>query len=97
MKEYRILERTTPISNNFQTVYRFPNNYGASVVTGEFTYGGNLGLFELGVIKFKDDDNDSWDLNYKTEITDDVIGNLTPHEVDELLIKIKNLKGEVSE
>ncbi len=37
----------------FQSVYRFPNGYGASVVCYAGSHGGKDGLFELAVIKFK--------------------------------------------
>ena len=73
-----------PRGNGVQARIRFDNGYGASIVKTDFSYGGKEGLYELAVI----DDNG---LNYKTPITDDVIGYLTEEEVTEYLYKIQNL------
>jgi hypothetical protein len=72
-----------------QAIHRFENNYGASVVRNPFSYGGASGLWELAVIRFNEDN--SFDLDYDTPITDDVIGYLTNEEVEEILQKIKQL------
>lgn len=69
--------------------FKFPNNYGASVVKGPWTYGGRDDLWELAVLTY---DGDEWKLTYDTEITDDVIGYLEDEEVLELLQKIQDLK-----
>lgn len=73
-----------------QVVHRFGNGYGASVVRGQYSYGGDQGLFELAVLKFKGE-GDSFDLCYDTPLTDDVIGYLTEADVDDLLTKIEAL------
>lgn len=83
-----IAERDRGEIGGSQQIYRFDNGYGASVVRGKFTYGGDKGLFELGVIKF---DGDKWRLNYETPITSDVEGSLTPDEVMTLLDRIAAL------
>ena len=64
----------------------FDNGYGASVVCNESSYGGQKGLYELGVL-----DKDG-NLTYDTPITSDVVGNLTPEEVTNILIQIQDLK-----
>ena len=64
----------------------FDNGYGISVVQGEHTYGGKKGLYEIAVL-----DGDG-KLCYTSEITDDVIGNLTELEVSDYMIKIQKLK-----
>lgn len=69
-------------------VYKFPNNYGASVIQNEWSYGGKDGLWEVGVILF---DGDDYELTYSTPITNDVLGYLTDEEVCETLEQIKNL------
>lgn len=46
-------------------MYRFPNNYGASVVSGPHTYG-----IELAVILF---DNEDCHIIYDTPITNDIL------------------------
>ena len=64
----------------------FDNGYGASVVCNESSYGGQKGLYELGVL-----DKDG-KLTYDTPITSDVVGNLTPEEVTNILIQIQLLE-----
>lgn len=71
--------------NSVQRKYKFPNGYGASVVKGEYTYGGNEGLWELAIL------DEGGHIDYSTPITDDVIGYLTENEVNELLNKIELL------
>ena len=71
-----------------QYVYRFNNGYGASVVRHLISYGSERGLWELAVLYFEGDD---WVLSYSTDITDDVIGYLTPVEVNALLHRIMGL------
>lgn len=72
-----------------QKLYKFDNNYGASVVHHSYSYGNEDGLWELAVIKFTDDLD--WDVNYNTPITDYVIGYLTDEDVEEILNEIKEL------
>ena len=79
----------TEISNGIQAIVRFENNYGASVVKHEYSYGGKIGLYELAVIKY--DENDDWDICYDTEITSDVLGYLSEAEVTKCLMSIEQL------
>lgn len=76
-----------------QVVHRFDNNFGASVVCHDFSYGREEGLKELAVLKFTDS-SDKYELTYDTQITNDVIGHLTDEEVNELLTRIEALKPE---
>jgi hypothetical protein len=76
-------------SGAVQKLYRFKNNYGASVVKGEHTYGGDEGLWELAVVHF--DTSGGFNLCYTTPITSDVEGHLTDDAVEELLAKIEAL------
>lgn len=76
-------------SGAVQKVYRFANNYGASVVKGEHTYGGEEGLWELAVVRFKTDGD--YSLDYTTPVTEDVEGHLSDDAVEELLNKIEAL------
>lgn len=69
-----------------RAVVYFANGYGASVVRGPYTYGGDKGLFELAVILRADES-----LVYTTPITDDVLGHLTPEDVTQALGKIAAL------
>ena len=66
--------------------YHFANGYGASVVHNQHSYG-----LELAVIKHNKKTG-SWDLDYESEITDDVIGYIKgKEELEEILIRISNL------
>jgi hypothetical protein len=79
-----------PLDNGaVQKLYRFANNYGASVVKGEHTYGGEEGLWELAVILF--DTGGDFELCYTSPITSDVEGHLTDDAVEELLAKVEAL------
>ena len=71
-----------------QWIYKFSNGYGASVICGPYTYGGEEGLFEIAVLKF---DGDKFSICYDTEITNKVIGHLDFGEVQGYLREIKNL------
>lgn len=78
-----IIERE--LNGGTQTVHKFENGYGASVIRGgSFAYGG----LELAVLKF---DDDKYSLCYDTDITDDVLGYLEEDEIPEILERIGNL------
>jgi hypothetical protein len=86
MKTFNDLEFKPHITmNGIMSRIMFENGYGASVVKGEYTYGGKDGLYELAVL-----DKDG-KLCYDTPITDDVIGYLTQQEVTDLMIEIQKL------
>lgn len=84
------------LNDGVQFIFKFDNNYGASVVRHEFSYGGKAGLFELAVLQYgKYKSNlDEFEIVYHTNITNDVIGFLEPKEVESTLKKINKLKGE---
>ena len=63
----------------------FDNGYGASVVVGPYTYGGEDGLYELGVL------GKDGKLTYDTPITEDVEGYLSEEGVTQLLKQIQKL------
>lgn len=82
---------TNRLLNGIQYVFKFENDYGASVIKHDGSYGHRDDLWELAVAKFGDADKRDWHLDYDTEITDDVIGSLTDEEVRNLLARIKEL------
>jgi hypothetical protein len=87
-----IIDREHPaMLGGWQKVYRFDNGLGLSVIQTPYSYGGSEGLMEIAVLKFK---NDTWELIYDTEITDDVIGWLNQDQVDSYLLKVSSLKGD---
>ena len=65
-----------------------------TIVRHAYSYGGDEGLFELAVVKFNA--LDKWHLTYDTPITGDVIGYLTPAEVEDLLAQIEALPVEAA-
>ncbi len=71
-----------------QTIYKFPNGYGASVIKFNYVYFG-IGI-EIAVLRFNEDGN--WDIDYSTPITNDVIGGLNEKIRDEVLQRIFDLK-----
>ena len=79
----------TEINNGIQSIVKFENNYGASVVKHEYSYGNKQGLYELAIIKY--DENGDWDLCYDTPITSDVLGYLSEAEVTTYLMQIEQL------
>ncbi len=98
------LERPHPIETEgsgkgIQKIWRFKNDYGASVVKFSIksmmgrgfiggSYGAEEGFWELAVLKFNED---NFQIDYKTGITDDVLGRLTEEEVVDYLKKIKDI------
>ena len=84
--------KTRELYHGIQKIYRFPNNYGASVVRHIGSYGYEQGLWELAVIKYTT--RTKWTVNYDTPITSDVEGHLTDKQVEELLRQIEALPGE---
>lgn len=69
--------------------FKFPNNYGASVVRHFGSYGNERGLWELAVLKYRS--NGEYFMVYDTPITGDVIGYLTETKVNHILTRIKDL------
>lgn len=68
-----------------QNKYRFPNDYGASLIYAPGSYGLELAVLDFSV-------NPEGDLEYGTPITDDVLGNLDWNRATDALLEIKNLK-----
>lgn len=69
-----------------QTIYKFPNGYGASVIKQNYIYFG----IEIAVLRFDEDGN--WDIDYSTPITNDVIGGLNEETRDDVLQQIFDLE-----
>jgi hypothetical protein len=87
MKTFKdIIFKSNPMGEEFGIVSRteFDNGYEVSVVKSKYTYGGDLGLYELAI--FKDGE-----ICYDTPITNDVIGYLRPVDVTEVMEKIQKL------
>ena len=82
------LKETIKEKNRIQKIYSFPNGYGASVIKGQGTYGGDKGLWVVAPWT-----NDTKEFIGQSGLGwyDDVKGHLNDPEVDALLIKISNL------
>lgn len=65
----------------------FPNNYGASIIRNNLSYGSGLEV-EIGVISKEEG---KWGLTYETPITNDVIGYLKEDDIYKVLKEIKAL------
>lgn len=78
---------STSLNGGEQWVFSFANGYGASVVRSHMSYGSAYGLWEVAVL-----DADG-DLDYSTEITDDVLGSLSERQVADVLRDIAELPG----
>jgi hypothetical protein len=63
----------------------FKNGYGVSVVCHSFSYGGKNGLYELAVL------DTEGEITYETDVTNDVIGHLTPEQVTETMAFVQSL------
>ena len=61
-----------------QTLYKFPNGFGASVVFHIGSYGYEQGLCEIAVICWL---GEEWEITYSTSVTDDVIGYLDSEQI----------------
>jgi hypothetical protein len=82
--------------SNRSVAYRFPNNYGATVIRhGIGGKGGYLvfGLpnYEIVVRKYHSSNNKDYTLDDSTSVTDDVIGWVYADEIDKHLSKIESL------
>ena len=97
-EDYLIIEehndRSWGNEDNHRYVFRFENNYGASVIKHWGSYGYEEDLFELAVLNFE---GDTWNITYDTDITDDVLGYLTNEEVLTYLKDIKELDRKEQE
>jgi hypothetical protein len=77
-----------PLFNGERFEIHFGNGYGASVIRHRTSYGGTDGLWELMVLS---DHDGSWQADYDTRITDDVLGWLTEEDVINTLKEIAKM------
>lgn len=73
------------LHDGYRKVYKFGNNYGASVVCSQFSYGGDKGLFEVAVLDMEGK------IVYDTPVTSDVLGYLDFDGVAKTLQEIQAL------
>jgi hypothetical protein len=85
MTDFRTFE-SFESNNGVQYIKFFDNGYGVSIVKHDMSYGHELGLWELAVVKGNMED---YDLCYDTPITDNVIGFLNEEEVNDLVSQVQ--------
>lgn len=74
---------TGPMGDGIQYLFRFPNGYGASLINHSGSYGNELAVIEwMGA---------NYDLVYDTPVTGDVLGWLTPAQIESTLDAIAAL------
>ena len=74
-----------------QATIFFDNGHGASIIKTPYGYGGKEGFYGLAVIKANEN---GWDLNFNTPITNNVLGYLTENDLLNYLEKIKKLPNQ---
>lgn len=78
--------------NRLHKIYRFPNNYGASVVSGPKQRTGSMGNFRMYVLRFESSPPDNcWELAKDTPVTDDVVECDDWPQVEMSLSRVFNL------
>lgn len=90
--DYLVRHTTKESIKGQQYLFYFSNGYGASVIRGEYSYGGEQGLWELAVIKLRG--GNAYTVVYDTPVTDDVIGYASVDKIKEALQQIKNLEAK---
>lgn len=73
------------INEGHQIIFKFKNDYGASVVRHSFSHGNEAGLWELAVL------DKGGNLTYETPVTGNVEGYLNDDQIIDLLQQVKNL------
>lgn len=71
-------------------VYRFPNNYGASVLRAPERFNPS-GKWEVVVLRFRSADNMDYVLDFKSPIPYEEMKNLTYSDVEKVLERIAAL------
>lgn len=72
-------------SNAKQAVLNFDNRYGVSVVFGSCFYSNGIDTYEVAVLY-------DGHITYNTEITNDVICNVSEEQVSEIMTKVQSIK-----
>ena len=76
-----------PRNKGMQVLFRFPNDYGISLVCHSFSYGNDDNEFEIAIINYDSEDNDDCDIFYTTKLTQDVLGYQSKEDVIDVIQK----------
>lgn len=82
---------SNPFTRGFYERFRFMNGYGASVIRSTVSYGGDRGLLEIAVLRYRSAGRDDFELCYDTHITSDVLGHLSQDHARAILDQIAEL------
>lgn len=74
--------------SGLRATHHFDNGYGISVTRTVGTYGWQQGLFEIAVLKKREN---QWEICHDSPITDDVIGYCSPQKINVILRIIESL------
>ena len=85
MKMLKYLVETNNIHDGMQLKFKFANGYGASVVKHKGSYGSSEGCWEIAVL------DKEGEIDYTTDLANDVIGWIKPEEIERWLIFISNV------
>jgi len=70
-----------------QAKHYFPNDYGVSVITGEFFHTSDDEPYEVAIL-------DRLGITYSTPLTDDVLGYQTAEQVQEIMDQVAALPAK---
>lgn len=88
VKEFKNLRFIKHPVNGFDNIAQceFPNGYGLSVVNGEYACC-KKDTYEVGILH-------NGELTYNTPLTDDVLPDVSPERIDELIATVKSWKKD---
>lgn len=91
IQEYDFIKEITNNSDGFMPRMGiiFKNGYNLSIIQGEYSYGGNQGLYEIAIFNSKGEFNGN--LFDESDQGDDVLGYLEKNRVVYYINKIGNL------
>ena len=84
-KGFDDLEFIPHTSNGIKALMDFANGFGVSVIRSDVSYGSEMGLYELTILK-KDGG-----VCYDTPVTNDVLGHLTTEGVTAAMAEVQGL------
>ena len=73
-------------------VYRFDNNYGVSIAHTGYDEAIDSYLYEVALVRFENEANDSWELHYGTNLAPDCVKfDLNGEEVNAFKMEVSRL------
>ena len=89
LKSFEMIEKAD-VPGGYQCVLEFGDEYGLSIISGRGAYGGDQGLYEIGVFKH----GDLAEMPGITDEDDTVKGYLTETDVDAIIKKMYLITGK---